>query len=151
MPLVRSALSDLAELFFQNVQAANWGDAAGLRGSVDPGAWWCSLHNGSPGVGADQTLNEITTGGYVRAPLVRDPAAVSVTESGLDALIRNLAALNFGLVAQKQQALMTHIGLGFEPTGPGDLKFSFELEDHVTIPEGEVIRINPNGIDILWR
>ena len=41
-------LDDLLELIFQNLDAANIGDATGLRGSSAAGNMWISLHTADP-------------------------------------------------------------------------------------------------------
>ena len=52
--------NDLLLLVFNNTNAANIGDATGLRGSSTAGSLYVSLHTADPGEAGDQTTDEIT-------------------------------------------------------------------------------------------
>ena len=61
----------LMELWFQNADMTNVGDAGGLRGSVAAGNFYASLHTADPGLDGGQTSNEATYGSYARVAITR--------------------------------------------------------------------------------
>jgi len=70
----------LLALIFENADAANVGDATGLRGSSTAGVFHISLHVGSPGETGDQTTNEAAYTDYDRVSVAR--ASAQWTASG---------------------------------------------------------------------
>lgn len=64
-------ISDLLNLLFNNTNAANIGDATGLRGSSSAGSLYLSLHTADPGLTGDQTTSEATYTSYTRVGVVR--------------------------------------------------------------------------------
>lgn len=63
-------LENVLKLYFQNVDHANVGDAAGLQNSAAAGNIYVSLHTADP-AGGNQTTNEATYTGYDRVAIVR--------------------------------------------------------------------------------
>lgn len=66
--------SALMLLLFNNTNAANIGDATGLRGSTVAGQLFLALHTADPGEAGTQSTNEVGTGaytGYARVGLNR--------------------------------------------------------------------------------
>lgn len=64
-------ISDLLNLLFNNVAAANIGNAGGLQPSTVAGSLYLSLHTADPGAGGDQTVNEATYTSYARVAVAR--------------------------------------------------------------------------------
>lgn len=52
--------NDLLLLIFNNTNAANIGDATGLRGSSTAGSLYLSLHSSSPAEAGNQSTNELS-------------------------------------------------------------------------------------------
>lgn len=52
--------NDILLLIFNNTNAANVGDATGLRGSSTAGSLYLSLHTASPAESGNQTSNEVS-------------------------------------------------------------------------------------------
>ena len=71
--------NDLLLLYFNNTNAANIGDATGLRGSTTAGSLYLSLHNASPGEAGSQTTNECSWTSYARLAVARSGAGWTVS------------------------------------------------------------------------
>ena len=63
-------LDNILKLYFQNVDHANVGDAAGLQNSAAAGNIYISLHTADP-AGGDQTTSEAAYTGYARVAVAR--------------------------------------------------------------------------------
>jgi hypothetical protein len=90
--------NDLLLLVFNNTNAANIGDATGLRGSTAAGNLYLALHTGDPGEAGDQTTNEANYTGYARMAVVRSAAGFTVTTNN----VVNAALITFGRVHRWQ-------------------------------------------------
>lgn len=117
MPKTTAHKNALLNLEYRNTDAANVGDATGLRGSSTAGSKHYSLHTASPGPTGDQTTNEVTVTGYSRQALARsaggyDAAAAGVTASAAD--------LEFGPVTVGDEEAMFW-GEGSASSGAGTL------------------------------
>lgn len=66
-----SWIADILNLLFVNSNAANIGDATGLRGSSTVGSLYVSLHTADPGTTGDQTTSEATYTSYARVAVAR--------------------------------------------------------------------------------
>lgn len=110
--------TSLLGLIFTNVDAANVGDATGLRGSSTAGVLWISLHTASPGETGDQTTNEATYTGYLRQDEARSVAAWTVTGNTVD----NDNQINFP-VASGGSSNVSYVGIGSATSGTGSLFF----------------------------
>lgn len=64
-------VADILNLLFVNSNAANIGDATGLRGSSTAGSLYVSLHTADPGATGDQTTNEASYTSYARVAVAR--------------------------------------------------------------------------------
>lgn len=73
--------NDLAKLIFQNTDAANIGDATGLRGSATAGSLYVALHTADPGEAGSQTTSEAAYGGYARQAVARSSGGWTVTNN----------------------------------------------------------------------
>lgn len=68
----------LLQLLFQNANAANIGDATGLRGSSTPGSLWVALYIGDPGESGSGGAEASYTN-YARQALVRSNVGWTVS------------------------------------------------------------------------
>ena len=110
--------TSLLGLIFTNVDAANVGDATGLRGSTTAGSFYVSLHTASPGETGDQTTNETAYGSYARQAIARSTAGWTVSGATVD----NDNQINF-IEATSGPSTITHFGLGSASTTAGNLFF----------------------------
>jgi hypothetical protein len=109
----------LLSLIFENADAANIGDATGLRGSSTAGVFWISLHTGDPGETGDQTTSEATYTDYARVSVARSTAGWTVTSGVAD----NDGAITFP-AASGGSSTVTHFGIGSDQTAAGNLNLS---------------------------
>lgn len=102
-----AAETALLELFFNNVDFANVGDAAGLQNSAVAGSFYISLHTSDPGEAGNQTTNETAYTNYNRVAVARSAAGWTVSGS---------TATNFGQITFPQcgvtGATITHVAIG---------------------------------------
>ena len=70
-------LQNVLKLYFQNVDHASIGDAAGLQNSAADGNIYVSLHTADP-AGGNQTTSEATYTGYARVAVARTAVAWTV-------------------------------------------------------------------------
>lgn len=127
-----SALSDAFEtellgLIFLNQAIPDIGDASGLQPSAAAGNLYVSLHTGDPGEGGDQETNEAAYTNYARVGLPRDGTAWTVNSDVVNA--NNEIAF-----AQAGSAeVITHIGIGTDPSGPGKLLYKGVLPAPINV------------------
>jgi hypothetical protein len=63
--------TQLLQLIFNNTNAANIGDATGLRGSSTAGVFYIGLHTADPGEAGTQSTSETAYTSYARQSVVR--------------------------------------------------------------------------------
>jgi hypothetical protein len=102
-------------LYLENADAANIGDATGLRGSTTAGSVYCSLHTADPGETGDQTTNESAYTNYARVAVGRSTSAWSVASGVGD----NDAAITFP-AGGASGSTITHVALGSASSGAGN-------------------------------
>jgi hypothetical protein len=66
-------------LLFNNTNAANIGDATGLRGSTTAGSLYLSLHTADPGETGSQTTSECNYTSYARQAVARSSGGFTIT------------------------------------------------------------------------
>lgn len=71
--------NDLLLLIFNNTNAANIGDATGLRGSTTAGSLYVALHTADPGEAGVQNTSECTYTGYARVAVARSSGGFTVS------------------------------------------------------------------------
>jgi hypothetical protein len=118
----------LLQLFFNNVDFATVGDAAGLQNSATAGSFYISLHTGDPGEAGDQTTNEATYTNYARVAVARSAAGWTVSGS---------TATNFAQISFPQCGVtgntITYVGIGTEISGAGVLMYSGALNSSLAV------------------
>jgi len=104
----------ILSLYLTNVDAANIGDATGLRGSTTAGSVFVSLHTADPGETGDQTTSESAYTNYARVAVARSTAGWTVTSGVGD----NDSVITFPQCGVTGSTI-THFGLGSATSGAG--------------------------------
>lgn len=119
MAMTTAGGSGLLALIFNNTDWANVGDAAGLQNSATAGSFYVSLHTATPGVGGNQTTNEVAYTGYARVAVARSGAGWTV--SGLN--VSNAAPITYPTCTASPGGPVLFVGLGSASSGTGNLQF----------------------------
>ena len=119
------------QLLFENTNAANIGDATGLRGSSTAGSLYFSLHTSDPGEAGDQTTNEIGYTSYARVAVARSTAGFTVTgnAAATDANVSFPAGTGGSGTA-------THFGIGTASSGAGILLYKGTITPNIVTGNG---------------
>jgi len=123
----------LLELILNNVAWTGIGDAGGILPSTADGNFYLSLHSADPGVGGNQTTNELAYTGYVRVAATRNGtqwSVVAATATTLTDLVFGLCTVGGGTA--------TYVGVGTDSVGAGNLIY----RALVTVP-GAGLLISP--------
>ena len=132
MSLSTEATLGLNGLLYDNSNWANIGDATGLRGATGAGNFYMSLHTASPGVGGDQTTNEIAYTGYARIAIPRDGSVIDGTVNP----VALLADVVFGLMTAGAGGTITHVAIGTASSGAGHLVQIFTFTPNILVTNG---------------
>jgi len=100
---------DILDLLFTNVDAPNWGDAAGLQNSATEGSMNISLHTGDA-IGdttTSQATSECAYTGYSRQTVGRNVSGWTVSAGTVD----NDALIQFGEATAGTPETVTDVGL----------------------------------------
>jgi len=121
----------LLQLLFENTNAANIGDATGLRGSSTAGSLYFSLHTADPGEAGDQTTSEVTYTSYARVAVARSSSGWTVTGNAVavDANVTFPAGTGGSGTA-------THWGLGTASSGAGVLLYKGTISPSIVTGNG---------------
>ena len=121
----------MLQLLFENSNAANIGDATGLRGSSTAGSLYFSLHTSDPGEAGDQTTNEVAYTSYARVAVARSAAGWTVTG--------NAVAVDANVVfpaGTGGSGTATHWGLGTAASGAGVLLYKGTISPSIVCGSG---------------
>jgi hypothetical protein len=121
----------ILQLYFNNTDHANIGDAAGLQNSASAGSFYISLHTADPTETGSQTSSEATYTSYARVAVARSGAGWTV--SGANA--SNAAAINFPACTGGTNSI-THFGIGSDASGAGNLFFKGALGATLSVSSG---------------
>jgi hypothetical protein len=138
--------SSLLGLIFQNANAANVGDATGLRGSTTAGVFWISLHTANPNETGTQTTSEAAYGSYGRQSINRASGAGGFTISGTT-LASNTSALNFPACTSGSET-ETHFGIGSNQTTGGNLFIWGALTAGLAVSSGITPSFAAGALDV---
>jgi hypothetical protein len=133
----------LLNLLFVNTNAANVGDATGLRGSTTAGVFWISLHTGSPGETGTQTTTEAAYTSYGRTSVARSGAGWTVTGDVAD----NAAAITFPAATGGSETV-AHFGIGSASTAAGNLFLYGALSAGLAVSSGITPEFSAGALDI---
>lgn len=131
MSLTNAYETSLLELIFKNTDAANIGDATGLRGSSTAGSFYISLHTADPGETGTQTTSEAAYTSYARVAVVRSGSGWTVSSGSAT----NAAAITFP-ACTGSTATCTYFGIGTASSGTGTLLFSAALSSSLSVSTG---------------
>lgn len=124
----------ILQLYWQNADQANIGDATGLRGSSTPGSLYLSLHTAYPGEAGSQTTSECAYTGYGRVAVARNNTQWSVSGNQ----VSNANAQAFGQKTAGSDETAYFVGVGRSSSGAGTL-------DHI-MPLGSVLGIGTAAV-----
>jgi hypothetical protein len=118
-------------LLFQNTNAANIGDATGLRGSSTAGSLFFSLHTSDPGEAGSQTTNETSYTSYGRVGVARSSSGFDVAGS----VANPHAAVTFP-AGTGGSGTITFGGIGTATSGAGVLLYSGAVSPNFSVGSG---------------
>lgn len=121
----------LLNLIFTNTNAANVGDATGLRGSTTAGNFYISLHTADPGETGTQTTSEATYTSYARVAVVRSGSGWTVSGNNAS----NTAAITFPACTGGSNTI-THFGIGSAASSTGNLFLKGALTSSLAVSSG---------------
>lgn len=142
MSLSTEAINGLNALLYDNTDWANIGNAGGLRGSTAAGNFYMQLHTASPGVGGNQSTNEISYTGYTRIPIPRDGSIIDGTVNPV-ALLSNI---DFGLMTGGAGGTVTHASIGTASSGAGHLVQIFTVTPNIVVSNGVTPRLTAGNM-----
>lgn len=131
MSATNAAETDILELYFNNTDHANIGDASGLQGSAAAGSYYISLHTGDPGETGSQTTSEANYTSYARVAVARTSGGFTISGNNAS----NTAAVTFP-AATGGSNTVTHFGIGTDSSGAGNLLFYGALSASLAVSNG---------------
>lgn len=135
---------DLLDLLFTNVDAPNWGDAAGLQNSATEGSVYISLHTATLNdTHTLQTQSEAAYTSYGRATVARNVSAWTVAAGTVD----NDAAISF-VTATGGSETETDFGIGSAVSGAGYLQIFGVLTASLAVSNGITPEFAIGDLDI---
>lgn len=138
--------NDLLLLIFNNTNAANIGDATGLRGSSTAGSLYVSLHTSDPGETGDQTTNECNYTSYARQAVARSGAGWTVSANSVSPAA-NISFPNPSNSTNLSQTA-THFAVGTSSSGAGKILYKGALSPTIVIANTGVTPIVGTGTAI---
>lgn len=133
----------ILSLYLENADAANIGDAVGLRGSTTAGNLQVSLHTANPTDTGNQASSEATYTGYARVAVARSAAGWTVAAGVGD----NDSAITFGQCTAGSSTV-THFGLGFNSSGTGSLDIWGALTASLAVSAGITPSFAAGALDV---
>jgi len=135
--------TSLLGLIITNANAANVGDATGLRASSAAGVFWISLHTANPNETGDQTTSESAYTNYARQDEARNTTQWTVTGNTAD----NDNAIGFP-TGGASGSTVTHFGLGSDTSGAGNLFLYGALTASLAVSSGITPSFAAGALDI---
>jgi hypothetical protein len=135
--------TSLLALIFENTNAANVGDATGLRGSTVAGNFFISLATASPGETGDQSTSETVYTNYARVSVARASANWTTTGNTAD----NDAAITYPACGATG-ATLAHFGIGSASTGVGNLFLYGALTASLAVSSGVTPSFAIGALDV---
>ena len=126
MPKSTATCNSILALIFNGTA---WADIAENDTSSPLGNLYLSLHTASPGVGNNQTTNEIAYTNYVRVAVVRTTSGWSVPSGGATA---NAALIQFAQCGVTG-GTATHVAIGTASSGAGTVLYQGALNASLAI------------------
>ena len=135
--------TSLLGLLFTNVDAANVGDATGLRGSTTAGVFWISLHTASPGETGSQNTTEAADGSYARQDEARNTTQWTVTNDTAD----NDNAITFPQASSGSET-ENAFGIGSASSAAGNLFLYGTLTAGLAVSNGITPEFAAGALDV---
>ena len=136
--------NDLLLLVFNNTNAADIGDATGLRGSTTAGSLYVSLHTSNPDETGNQTTGETSYASYDRVPVARSGAGWTVTGNA----VTNAALIQFPQCTGGS-ATLTHFAIGTAAyPGTGKILYKGALSSPLSVSSGIQPQFAAGDLDI---
>lgn len=126
--------SDLLLLVFNNTNAANIGDATGLRGSTVAGSVFIALHTADPGETGNQSTSETSYTGYARVGVARSGAGWTISGTA-PTQAANAAVITFGACTVGTPTI-THFSVGEQSAGVTAILYSGVLTASLAVSPG---------------
>lgn len=120
--------NDLLLLIFNNTNAANIGDATGLRGATTPGSLYVALHTADPGEAGSQTTSECAYTSYARVAVARSSGGWTVTANS----VSPVATISFPACTGGTETA-TFWSIGTSVSGAGKLLYSGAISPTIAI------------------
>lgn len=128
-------------LTFNNTNAANIGDATGLRGSSTAGNLYFGLHTADPGEAGDQTTSEATYTSYARVAVARTSGGFTVTTNS----VATAAAVTFP-AGTGGSGTLTHFSIGTAASGAGVLLYKGAITPSIVSGNGVTPVLNAGTV-----
>ena len=137
---------DMLDLMFTNVDAPNWGDAAGLQNSAAAGTLGIGCHTGDAlsDTSTSQATSEASYTGYARQTVSRDTSGWTVASGNVD----NDAAIIFGEMTAGGPITITDVGIGFASSGVGYLHIWGQVTSDLVVNDGVNPQYAAGALDI---
>jgi hypothetical protein len=123
--------NDLMLLVFNNTNAANIGDATGLRGSTAAGSLYAALHTADPGEAGSQTTSESAYTSYARVAVARTGGGWVVAANS----VSPAATIAFPPCTGGSETA-THWSVGTSVSGAGKILYSGAISPTIAIANG---------------
>lgn len=133
--------NDLMLLIFNNTNAANIGDATGVRGSTTAGSLYLALHTADPGEAGDQTTSEATFTGYARQAIARTSGGFTVSTNQAV----NAATITFPACTGGSNTI-THFSIGVASSGASKILYSGALTASLSVSNGITVQFNSSQL-----
>jgi hypothetical protein len=127
----------LLDLIFLNTNAANIGDATGLRGSTTAGSLYVALHTADPGEAGTQATNEISYTGYARVAVARSAGGWTRTANS----ISPTANIDFGAMTAGAGGTVTHFSVGHTGSGATGILYKGAVSPNIVVTNGVTPRL----------
>ena len=122
--------NDFLKLIFNKTTIANLADADAVASPL--GSLFLSLHTADPGVGGNQTTNELAYTGYARKDVVRSASGWTVS-NGPPASVSPANVVNFPEKTGGAGGTATFVGIGTSVNGTGKLLWSGQLSPAIVV------------------
>jgi hypothetical protein len=135
--------SQLMNLIFKNITAANIGDGTGLVGSTGPGDLYVSLHTADPGEAGDATTNETAYVPYARIAVARGAGWTVEAADPDPASVSPAADIDFAECTSIPGGDLTHFAVssGIDGVGSETILYSGTLTPDIVMAVGVIPRI----------
>ena len=131
------------DLYFNNVDHANIGDASGLQNSAAAGSFYISLHTADPTATGDQTSSEATFTSYVRVAVARTTGGFTVVNGNAS----NAAAVTFAEATGGSETI-TYFGIGSDSSGTGNLQYYAAVTTSRAVSSGVTLEFAIGELDV---